>query len=680
MLLPDKMTKILIVGSKTRIKETIDILYSLESLQLIDFSSEEEGFALGAPLPVASEASQRLLKLRSAEKELEVVHKTLSEKIPLSKIEDEIDDVLIILEAEITGSVEAKTGIQSRIHELGTAKQALEPFTALPLDIDLYKGYESIAVLTGTVRDDPTDSLNEALDRYELFASSDIKFIALFVAKTEVPDAQQILMQNGFSEVSAPTGKGDTQAAMKAIETELEALDGSLVEASEKIAILRKKHEAFILASDEHLSIVVEKAEFPLRIGSTEHSFIIDAWVPQKSLSQLQQAFQGQLGDEVHIEVLEEAPRKEHIHPEEAHAGVSEAHVIQMPPTKASVKRPVNMFSYLTELISTPKYGEIDPTIVIAIVFPLFFGLMVGDVGYGVPFILLGLLGLRKCRSDEWRTISTMLFFGGIWATTFGLFLFGEAFGMHFGPVWIVEPGQTLTQLKVEYPYGTELSWSTLTAMQLPSLGVLSKLHDVKMLLYISLWIGLIHLFLGFCIGVYNETIRHGFKHAFFHKVGWIMILLGGAFLLLFIIDMLILNKPVGLDDLRALAGLGLIIPGVAISLIGEGPQAILELPTLLSNVISYTRLAAIGMSKAGMALAFNMLAIEMIAPAGGVAIIAAILVFMVGHLMIFILAVVAAGIHGIRLHYVEQFQKFFVGGGLKFDPLKVVRKYTTER
>jgi V/A-type H+-transporting ATPase subunit I len=679
MLLPDKMTKILIVGSKTRIKETIDILYSLEALQPIDFSSEEEGFSLGSPLPVASEASQRLLKLRSAEKELEVVDKTLAEKILLSKIEDDIDDVLITLDAEISGSVESKAGIQNRIHELEAAKQALGPFTALPLDIDLYKGYESIAVLTGTARDDPSQSL-KTLDRYELFKSSDSKFIALFVAKAEAADAQRILSQNGFSEVAPPTGKGDPHNAMKATEAELEALAGSLAEASEKITILRKKHEAFILASEEHLSIVVEKAEFPLRIGSTEHSFLIDAWVPQKSLSKLQKAFQEQLGEEIHVEVLEEAPRKEHIHPEEVRAGVSEAHVVQTPPTKASVKSPVNMFSYLTELISTPKYGEIDPTIVIAVVFPLFFGLMVGDVGYGVPFILLGLLGLRKCRSDEWRTISTMLFFGGIWATTFGLFLFGEAFGMHFGPVWIVEPGQTLAQLKLEYPYGTELSWSTLTAMQLPSLGVLSKLHDVKMLLYISLWIGLIHLFLGFCIGIYNETIRHGFKHAFFHKVGWIMVLVGGAFLLLFIIDMLILNKPVGLDDLRALTGLGLIIPGVVISYIGEGPQAILELPTLLSNVISYTRLAAIGMSKAGMALAFNMLAIEMIAPAGGVAIIAAILVFMVGHLMIFILAVVAAGIHGIRLHYVEQFQKFFVGGGLKFNPLKVVRKYTTER
>lgn len=680
MLLPDKMTKILIVGSKTRIKETIDILYGLEALQLIDFSSEEEGFTLGTPLPVASQASQRLLKLRSAEKELEVVDKTLTEKVLLSKIEDEVDDVLITLEAEITGAVESKSSILNRIHELDASKKALEPFTALPLDTDQYKGYQNLAVFTGTVRNDPTAEMKGALDRYELFISADAKFVAVFTAKAEAAEAQRVLMKQGFAEIPAPVGNGNPADSIKAIEEELEVLAGSLAEASEKINLLRKKYETFILASEEHLSIVVEKAEFPLRIGSTEHSFLIDGWVPQKSLVKVQQTLQSQLGDDVHLEPLEVAPRKEHIHPEEAHAGVSEAHIIETPPTKASVKKPVDMFSFLTELISTPSYGEIDPTIILAIVFPLFFGLMIGDVGYGVPFILLGILGLRKCKSDEWRTISTMLFFGGIWATVFGLFLFGDAFGMHLGSVWTVGPGQTLAQLKIQYPYGTELSWSSLTGTQLPNLGVLSKLHDVKLFLYISLWIGFAHLFLGFSIGVYNETVRHGFKHAFFHKVGWILILVGGAFMLLFVVDLLILNKPVGLDDLRLIIGLGLIIPGVAISLVGEGPLAILELPTLLSNVISYTRLAAIGMSKAGMALAFNMMAIQMIAPVGGVAIIAAILVFMVGHLMIFILAVITAGIHGIRLHYVEQFQKFYIGDGLKFNPLKVVRKYTTER
>ncbi len=679
MLLPDKMTKILIVGSKTRIKETIDTLYGLEVLQPIDFSSEEEGFDLGTPLPVASEASQRLLKLRSAEKELEVVDKILSEKILLSRIEDEIDDTLITLDVEITGAVESRSRIQNRIHELEAARQALEPFTALPLGIDLYKGYESIAVFTGIVRSDPTYSLNEALDQYELFASPDAKFIAIFVANDEAADAQRILIQHGFTEVPSPAGRGDPQEAMKAIEAELEALRVSLAEAVEKITILRKKHEAFILASEEHLSIVVEKAEFPLRVGSTEHSFLIDAWVPQKSLSQVQQALQGQLGEEVHVEILEIAPRKEHIHPEEAHAG-AEAHVKEEAPTRTMHRRPVNLFAYLTELISTPKYGEIDPTITISITFPIFFGLMVGDIGYGIPFMCLGFLGLRKCRSQEWRTISTMLLFGGLWATIFGFLLFGEAFGMHFGPQWVLEPGLTMGQLHAEYPLGNELSWSSLLGFQLPSLGVLSKLHDVKLLLYISIWIGFAHLLIGYLLGVYNESIRHGFKHAIFHKVGWTMIVLGGASLFLFVIDMLILSKPVGFDDPRMIIALALLLPGIIISYKGEGGQAILELPALMSNVVSYTRLAAIGMSKAGMALAFNMIAIEMVAPIGGIAIIAAIAIFMIGHLMIFILAVISAGIHGIRLHYVELFQKFYEGGGLAFNPLKIVRKYTSER
>jgi V/A-type H+-transporting ATPase subunit I len=679
MLLPDKMTKILIVGSKTRIKETIDILYSLEVLQPIDFSSEEEGFDLGTPLPVASEASQRLLKLRSAEKELEVVEKRLADKILLSKIEDEVDDTILTLDVEITGAVESKSGIQNRIHELEASRQTLEPFSVLPLEIELYKGYDNIAVFTGMVRSDPNHSLNEALDRYELFSSADAKFIAVFVAKSESADAQRILIQHGFTEVPAPIGRGNPQEAIKAIESELEALSGSLEEAVEKIIVLRKKYEAFILASEEHLSIVVEKAEFPLRIGSTSHSFLIDAWVPEKSLSQVQQALQAQLGDDIHIEVLETAPRKEHVHPEEAHPG-AEAHVMEEPPTRTTYRRPVNLFAYLIEMISMPKYGEIDPTIMLSITFPIFFGLMVGDIGYGIPFMCLGFLGLRKCRGQEWRTISTMLFFGGIWATIFGFLLFGEAFGMHFGPQWVLEPGFTMTQLHAEYPLGNELSWSSLFGFQLPSLGVLSKLHDVKLLLYITIWIGFAHLLIGYLLGIYNETIRHGFKHAVFHKVGWTMILAGGAFLFLFIIDMLILNKPVGFDDPRMIIGLVILLPGIIISYKGEGGQAILELPTLMSNLVSYTRLAAIGMSKAGMALAFNMIAIQMIAPMGGIAIIAAIAVFMIGHLMIFILAVISAGIHGIRLHYVELFQKFYEGGGLEFNPLKIVRKYTSER
>jgi V/A-type H+-transporting ATPase subunit I len=169
---------------------------------------------------------------------------------------------------------------------------------------------------------------------------------------------------------------------------------------------------------------------------------------------------------------------------------------------------------------------------------------MVGDVGYGISFVILGYLGLKRCKSDEWRTIATALFFGGIFTVIFGFFLFGEALGLHFAPS----------------PYG-ESTWSSLLGIELPHsidlglfsipIGMFSKLHDVKILLYISVWIGIFHLFVGFGLGFINAAMRRGLKHAFFEKFSWILILSGGVFLLLLMIDVLILGKPMDMTDMR---------------------------------------------------------------------------------------------------------------------------------
>ncbi len=686
MLLPEQMTKILIVGSKDRLRDTIEELYRLEQIHPIDFSSEEEGFSLGAPLPEASETSQRLLKLRAVSKDLAVVDKPMKEKMGKDRIHNEIDEALVTFEAEVRGAVETRDQTQNRKHDLEASKKLLEPFVPLGIDLDLYHGYDSIVVFTGNAKTDIEPAISGAIKNYELFKSDESDLIALFVAKAEAPEAQKVLVQEGFIEMPAPAGKGSPSEALKAIDVEVEALDKSLQDAEEKVTKLREKHEEFILASDEELSIEVEKAEFPLRAGATAHAFAIDAWIPSSSLEAVKSGLISKVGDDIHIEVVEDKiTRKEHVHAEEAIAGTREAHVKEEPPSKLTAKKPVGMFTHLTELISIPKYGEIDPTNILAITFPLFFGLMVGDLAYGIGFMILGWVGFRHVRSEDWKSISTMLFFGGVWATIFGLFLFGEAFGMHFAPQWQLEPGFTIEQLKQLYPYGNELSWSSMLQTNLTftlgpiPFGVYNKLNDVKMLLYIAVWIGIAHLFIGYCLGLYNETIRHGFKHAFMHKVSWLLILLGGAFMLPYVIDLLILSQPVGLLDYRLIIAIVLIVVGIVIAFRAEGGQSILELPGLMSNVVSYTRLTAIGMAKAGMALAFNLIAIEMLAPLGIIGVIGAIAVFTLGHLMIFVLAVLSAGIHGIRLHYVELFQKFFTGGGSKFDPLRIVRKYTSE-
>jgi V/A-type H+-transporting ATPase subunit I len=199
--------------------------------------------------------------------------------------------------------------------------------------------------------------------------------------------------------------------------------------------------------------------------------------------------------------------------------------------------------------------------------------------------------------------------------------------------------------------------------------------------------VGFIHLAMGFIIGIYNKAIRFGLKHAIMDKFSWLMILIGGWFLLIYVLDMLVTpldswNLP--LFDLYLYISLALIIPGIIMAYIGEGGGAILELPGLMSNVMSYTRLAAIGMSKAGLAFAFNTLAFEIIIDVTGevdpLMAIIALAVFIVGQLMVWILGIISAGIHAIRLHYVELFQKFYEGGGVKFDPLCIVRKVTSEK
>ncbi len=372
-------------------------------------------------------------------------------------------------------------------------------------------------------------------------------------------------------------------------------------------------------------------------------------------------------------------------------------------PTLQRNGKTVKRFEFLTELISTPRYNEIDPSIFLSITFPIFFGLMVGDIGYGIPFLILGALGLKKCTSKEWRTIATMLFYGGIWATLFGFVLFGEAFGLHFAPRWELATSgfASLEALEAAIPLGNEMTWSSLTGIEFPHnllgipIGIFSKLNDVKILLWITIWIGIIHLYLGFGLGFVNKAMRHGMKHAFMERGSWLFILTGGVFLLVYMVSTLIAPWLIdsSLATICMIMGIATLVPGIVILFLAEGATSILELPGLLSNIISYARLAAVGMSKAGLALAFNTIAFQTIlgfdphaaqaatfTNASIVLIIVAVAILIVGHLTVFILGILSAGMHGIRLHYVELFQKFYEGGGVKFNPLRIVRKRTSER
>jgi len=242
MLLPRSMNKILIVGSKEQLEETIGLLYETGSVHVVDFTSEEEDMSLGAPLKQESSASQKLLKLRAVQKDLEIKEDEVAEKVAASRIQRELDEALAALEMETRGVADSKSRIQHRMSELDARKKELEPFLTLPLDLEFYRGYENVTVFVGFVKEDPEGVLRESLENFELFKGSDAKQLALFVDNREVSEAKRLLIQSGYSEMPIPDGEGDPVRIVKEIDNETIILEGKLEEVSGTLEKLKEKH------------------------------------------------------------------------------------------------------------------------------------------------------------------------------------------------------------------------------------------------------------------------------------------------------------------------------------------------------------------------------------------------------------------------------------------------------
>ena len=714
MLLPESMSRIVIVGTKTRLEDAVNALYCEKAIHVIDHTTGDDGLSIGTSLEKTSKASERLLKVRALEKELGINKHTKTADIAVEDVQSRISagDVEGV-EDEVLKTVDARNDLTQKITELNSKQKILELLKNLnDITLDQYSGYKSIAVLAGTVTGDAS-SLK--IDDAEIFSSYDKKtggVAVVFVKKENRDQAYAALAGIGFVELHIPVYTTKVAAAdeYQKIAAEIEAATAEIELCDKALEEMKERYKSFLKGSDEELSIAVEKGSVPLRVAVSEYSYIIDAWVPTKKVDSVKANLEQKLGDDVYVEFEETRGRNL----EESEAQEPR---FQNVPVKQNNGRIVCEYEYATSLVSVPKYQEIDPTFLIAIFLPLFFGFMVGDMGYAIPFIILGAYGLKKTQHKDWRAIALVLFFGGIWAFIFGLFFYGEMLGMHFvggeyeAGVWewhhdhVAVGGTSVTW---DWIFGAKFpewfnhmicsagTWDSATGTWTGGETGIGKLVNVALLLKLSVYVGIVHLFIGILCGVYNIVKQHGGKAAFMEKGGLVFTFFGMILFCLALTQAMfggsIGDIAKGTPLILLVVAIVCLVVGIALNAKAEGGmQAIMGIPEVIGWILSYTRLAAITMSKAGMALAFNYIVFGMIiatrTTAGGevvfdpfanvIMLVVGIFLFCFLHLVVWTLGILSAGLHALRLQFVELMMRFYEGGGESFAPLQEVRTKT---
>ncbi len=636
------MTKIKIIGPKTERASLVKTLHELKLLHLVDHKKTED-LDIGTPEINAEDIAALLVKVRALRASLK--NKTHSqEKEKMSLFEDIKQKITKIAQTENI-LLEKKKQIEKTVAEKKELIVQLEMLRTLELGTDATKEYKSLATFIGTITQ--KENLEKEIEEYAKEALVKIAqtkegiIIAVFVPKKDEAAIAKVLEAHGYKaqvwkefeqKITNPK-----EAAQKE-EVSVHLLEKDLAHMQTELEKHEIQHRAYIIAAEKWLQKEAEKAEAPVRFAETKYSFMIEGWVSAKEYETLKNALEETADKKVHVEILD----------------VKKTDKIPIVMDNLFFVKP---FEFFMNLYTLPSYKEMDPSFLMFFSFPFFFGLMLGDVGYGVvTFLLFAALWWKMPKA---RNLLTAMMLSAIISIFFG-FVFGEYFGFeHVSEQtgeWIINNWHL--PLHQQLLDNGELVYSFPRLMSRMESEMTVMGSTMPSILIIGAIIGFIHVNLGLFLGFINEVVSHGFKHAFFAKISWYVLELGIACAAL---------GKLGLIAMPWTVGLAIIILSAIMLFVGEGIQGLVEIPGIMTNILSYLRLGAVGLSSVGLAVVINENLALPFMEKGGIYIVVAVLILIFGHSINIALGVLGPFLHSLRLHYVEFFSKFYKGGGVRF-------------
>jgi V/A-type H+/Na+-transporting ATPase subunit I len=651
LLRPERMTKVGILGLKDDRERVLTVLHDLRLAQVEPLSPE----AMAELVPERGTETQRAigdeaLRFRGL--------KAALPPVPVGPPR-RFDRLTDILAAAQTVPIDAEVGELTRESDrLQTEQQSTDETIALLDKISFYPDrLEYLHAQSFVSFFGEAEGADGAALRAVLPPSADAQFLDdpsgsgrfLVSLRTNAADGLARAAQaNGVHLSPLPALYGTPRDELAALRRQRTEVLHRRVAIAERLGALARDWYATVAAIDEALQVENRKVEVLSKLGAGRSTFALEAWVPSRDVARLESVIQAVSGGRAYLYAV---PTTED------------------PPTMMSHPAGIRRFEFFIRFYSLPRADEWDPTLVFAIVFPIFFGLMLGDWGYGITILLIclwmiaGFPGARRLPKFGRTFVKRIMGPQGMRQLAYAL-LPGCALAIGLGLYWDEFFGYHLLGRLFGYSAPVDLL----------------KSSDVAALLIFAGFVGLAMVILGFSFGLLKEYFHHH-PRGVLGKAGGIMFAWGIAFVGLSALHAKtvgVLAPPTSTANPLFDAYLALVVAGLLAMVVGEGIQnSMMALIEVVSHILSYTRLLGILLASVILALVINTVAGGLFAGGAVVGIVVGLLIILIGQSFNVILGVFEPGIQGARLIFVEYFSKFYTGNGRPFRPFGAPRTHT---
>ncbi len=661
MFFPREMTEVeLIIPSK-------DLVAVAKVLSGRGVFHQVDSTYLGVEALGPSTWQEKAANYSTLERRVQNIMQTLTleeEQRSASDFEDivELDAVSLVVdrvEEEVKGTGDQLSNERKRLEMLESQLRQIEPISHVQVEVGALNKSAHLHSILGVMPAAQLGRLETSLARvphvfFTLKEDSQKPVVWLLGPRSNSDILDRAAKSAYLNPLSLPEEFSGTPAEISAktrssIEESRRRI-GELEADLKKLANTHRK-ELQKLWWDVHVSRMM--ADAIVRFGQLRHTYVVVGWVPSAELQGLTERLKS-VSKEILIETI---PTERSGH----HSNV---------PVALTNNKWLRPIQNLITIYGRPSYGELDPTLLVAFTFPVLYGAMFGDLGQGLVMMLVGYLAHKKIFMKALSSLGLLLVYCGFFATVFG-FLYGSIFGFegdlieeylhfHFEPTW------------------------------------LSPIHEILTVLSLAIDAGIVLLLFGYLLGLFNQIRARDWAHFWFGHTGVVALIFYVSFLSLlgsFLGDSAIApNVAVAISQLplpfTLLAGvfaLGIMFSGFLRNL-AEGHRPLIDgkgiggfamflvqsfmdlfesVISMLSNTLSFVRVGAFAVAHGGLSLAIFSLAGE--EPDLGFWI-----TIVIGNIFIIGFEGLIVYIQTMRLHYYEILGKFFHGGGMRFEPLRL--------